>query len=155
MKQYENSQFWFILFAFFLKKKQQLSAAISWAPIKISNERIKIQGLITMLAVLSQRYLLAIQGMKGTTNPDILPCCVLLHTYPSHIPPSKNRWRIFIMPVPSKKSFSYGNNQGHWFGSTAGFTGCRDRHYKISVVDQERFCVRGAFQAMQKWAMRI
>jgi len=52
-----------------------------------------------MLAVLSQRYLLAIQGMKGTTNPDIWPCCVLLHTCPSHIPPSKNRWRIFIMPI--------------------------------------------------------
>ena len=78
-----------------------------------------------------------------------------LHTCPSHIPPSKNCWRIFIMPVPSKKYFSYDNILEHGFGLTAGFTGCRDRHYKISVVVQGGFCVRGAFQAMQKWAMRI
>ena len=62
----------------------------------------------------------------------------------SHIPPAKNRRRIFIMPVPSKKVFPEGNNSGHGFGLTAEFSGCRDRHYKISVV------VRGCLPAASR-----
>ena len=80
---------------------------------------------------------------------------VLLRTCHPHIPPTKNRWRIFIMPVPLKKVFTNGNNSVHGFGLIAGFWGCRDRHYKISVIVQGWFYERGAFQAMQKWTMKI
>ena len=77
---------------------------------------------------------------------------VLLRTCHPHKPLAKNRRRIFIMPVPSKKVYTYGNMPGHGFGLTAGFWGCGDRPYKISVVVRGRFYERGAFQAMQKWA---
>ncbi|MFZ4547969.1 MAG: hypothetical protein ACOYN4_11070 [Bacteroidales bacterium] len=56
-----------------------------------------------MLALLSRRYLLAIEGMRDGTNPWFCSCCVLLRTCLSHIPPSKNRWRSLIRPVLSKE----------------------------------------------------
>ena len=52
------------------------------------------------------------------------------------------------MPVPSMKVFPEGNNSGHGSGLTAGFSGFRDRHYKISVVVRGWFYERGAFQAL-------
>ena len=86
-----------------------------------------------MLAVLSQRYLLAIQGMEEQNKSGQFVLLVYCGVYPamrdtchSHIPPAKNRRRIFIMPVPSKKVFPEGYNSGHGFGLTAGFSGCRD-----------------------------
>ncbi len=40
---------------------------------------------------------------------------------PCGIAPSKKRWRIFIMPVPSKKVFTHGNNRDMDFASQQGF----------------------------------
>ena len=93
---------------------------------------------------------LAIQGMKKYYNSGQLSLlCIATHMPFAHTS-DKNYWRIFLMPVPSKKVFTYGNNLGHGFGLTAEFSGCRDRHYKIAVVVRGWFCGRGAFQAMQK-----
>jgi len=61
---------------------------------------------------------------------QILAFCiagVLLRTCPAHIPPFKNRWRIFIMPVPSKKNSAFGKIVGLRFDFSSGFSGCRDQ----------------------------
>jgi hypothetical protein len=61
----------------------------------------KNQGGIKMLAVLGRRYLLAIQGMKNwhkTRHLSLL--CIATHMPSAHTS-VKNRWRIFLRPVPS------------------------------------------------------
>jgi hypothetical protein len=48
--------YWFFRFlAFCMIKKQQLSGAVSWAPLKISNGRIKNLGFIRLLAFLKPK----------------------------------------------------------------------------------------------------
>jgi hypothetical protein len=42
----------------------------------------------------------------------------------------KNRYRIFLMPVHSKKNFNLGNIAEPGFGILAKMTGCRDRPYR-------------------------
>jgi hypothetical protein len=68
----------------------------------------KNQGFIKILAFLSRRYLPAIQGMGDGTIPGFCRCCVLLRTCLPHIPPAKNRYRIFIMPVLRKIVLDWG-----------------------------------------------
>jgi len=47
----------------------------------------------------------------------------------------KNRRRIFLRPVPSKKIFPFGNIAGQGFGFTGKFSGCKDRPYRNFKTD--------------------
>ncbi len=58
--------------------------------------------------MLTRRYLRAIQSMEDGTIPNFCPCCVLLRPSLPHIPPAKNRYRIFIRPVLRKKVLAWG-----------------------------------------------
>jgi hypothetical protein len=80
--------------------------------LKISNWRIKNQGLIKIGCVSKPEVALAIQGMKDLSNArdlSLLYIAEFIPRYEGHMPFAhtsvKNRYPIFLMPIPSKKAF--------------------------------------------------
>ena len=66
--------------------------------------------------------------------------CIATHKPFAHTS-VKNRYRIFIRPVPPHRICSYGNIPGHGFGSSAEFSGCRDRpmiNFKTAVAEGKK-----------------
>src|SRR5665811_2253856 len=65
--------------------------------------------------------------MKDGTDYRLLSLlCIATHMPFAHTS-DKNHYRIFLMPIPSKKIFPYGNIVEQRFGLNSEFSGCRDR----------------------------
>jgi hypothetical protein len=76
----------------------------------------KNQGFIKIGCVSKPEVSLAIQGMKDWNKSRHLSLlCIATHMPFAHTS-VKNRYPIFLMPVPSKRIFTLGSNVGHGFG---------------------------------------
>jgi len=77
----------------------------------------KNQGFIKIGCVSNPEVSLAIQGMKDWRKSRHLSLlCIATHMPYTHTS-VKNRYPIFLMPVPSKEVFTFGNIVEQWFGS--------------------------------------
>ena len=68
--------------------------------------------------------------MKHLSNARHLSLLYFATHMPAHIPPAKNRWRIFLRPIPTQEALSLGNIAEHGFDFSAKFSGFRDRPYR-------------------------
>jgi len=96
----------------------------------LDQKATKNQGFIKILAFLNRRYLPAIQGMRDGTIQSVCRCCVLLRTGLLHIPPAKNRYRIFIMPILSKTILPWVKTGSEGFCKYWQIRGFRDWPYR-------------------------
>jgi hypothetical protein len=60
--------------------------------------------------------------------------CIATHIPSAHTS-DKNRWRIFIRPVPTKRILLNGNIAREQLSFTSKFSGCQDRPYRNFTTD--------------------